>query len=318
MFGRRRGEVSIRPIIVGTRGSELARRQTNRVVEALRGRFPDQEFVVRTISTLGDRVQDVPLNQFGTTGVFSREIERQLVDGAIDLAVHSLKDVPPGDAPGTVLAAFPERLDPRDVLVSVDGRRLDQLRPEDRVGTSSTRRLAQLRAYRPDLTFVEDLRGNVDTRLRKLFEGRYDSIVLAAAGLIRLGREEVISEYLPTSVCLPDAGQGILAVQARQDDSFVRGLAASIDDPAARAAAYAERAVLSAFGGGCKVPVAALARIDRVTIHLEALVATPDGSRVIRDQLAGPLDRPAELGHALWQRLAERGAGEIIGVQGGV
>lgn len=231
------------------------------------------------------------------------------------MAVHSLKDVPPGDAPGTILAAFPERLDPRDVLVSPDGRRLDQLGPGHRVGTSSTRRLAQLRAHRPDLTFVEDLRGNVDTRLRKLYDGRYDAIILAAAGLIRLGREGVIAEYLPTSVCLPDAGQGILAVQARAGDAFVLRLASAIDNPVARAAALAERAVLAAFGGGCKVPVAACARIDQDTISLEALVAEPDGSRVIRDQLDGPLDQPAALGRALWERLAERGAREIVGGQ---
>jgi hydroxymethylbilane synthase len=293
----------------------LALRQTQQVVDALRQRFPGQELVVRTVQTLGDRVQDVPLSRFGTTGVFSKEIERLLLDGTIDLAVHSLKDVPPDETPGTVLAAFVERIDPRDVLVSRDGRRLGQLTPGDRVGTSSVRRLAQLRAARPDLAYVEDLRGNVDTRLRKVFAGAYDAIVLAAAGLIRLGREDAIADYLPTDLCLPDAGQGILAVQTRSPDPAVAPFVAALDDPVVRAVALAERAVLDAFGGGCKVPVAAYARVEDGVIRLEALVAEPDGSRVIRERLDGPLDRPRELGRATWDRLVARGAGEIVGVR---
>lgn len=303
-------------MIVGTRGSALALHQTNGVITALQQRFPDQEFVIQTVKTLGDRVVDVPLNQFGATGVFVKEIDRLLVEGVIDLAVHSLKDVPPDETPGTLLAAFPERADPRDVLVSRDGRRLDQLHQGDRVGTSSTRRLAQLRAFRPDLTYVEDLRGNVDTRLRKVFAGEYDAIILAAAGLARLGREDAITEYLSIDVCLPDAGQGTLAVQTRSEDRDVTGLVAALDDPRVRAAAIAERSVLRSFGGGCKIPVAAYAEVEDESLLLRGLVAAPNGSRVIREKLTGPLSDPVALGQALWGQLTTRGAEKIVGGEG--
>jgi hydroxymethylbilane synthase len=298
-------------LIVGTRGSTLALRQTDAVVAALSRRSPAYDCTVQVVKTQGDRVTDVPLSRFATTGVFVRDVESLLLDGSIDLAVHSLKDVPPDVAPGTVLAAYPERADPLDVLVSRDGP-LASLPAGARVGTSSVRRLAQLRAFRSDLVFDEGLRGNVDTRLSKLYQGDFDAIVLAAAGLIRLGRADEITEYLPVDVCLPDAGQGALVAQARQDDSEVVELLAAVDDTDVRAAVLAERAVLRAFGGGCKVPVAAYAEVAGPDLDLRGLVATPDGKRIVRACASGPKAEPEALGRALWDRLVAAGADEVL------
>jgi len=286
--------------------------------------------VIQTVRTLGDRVVDVPLSQFGSTGIFVKEIDRLLLDRKIDLAVHSLKDVPPDETPGVILTAFPERADPRDALVSlVAGQRFRALPPGARVGTSSVRRQAQLRAARPDLAYCDDLRGNVDTRLRKLSEGQYDAIVLAAAGLERLGRATEISERLAPELCLPDAGQGILAVSTRADDPETVAIVSQLDDPVVRAMALAERAMLRAFGGGCKVPVAAYARIvepkTRNTaaggaagkaappaIYLTGLVASVDGRQIVRAGAAGPLAEPEKLGATVWQRLVDGGALTIL------
>jgi hydroxymethylbilane synthase len=278
----------------------------------LRASDPDREFVIQTTRTLGDRVTDVPLDRFGRTGVFVRDLSELLLQRQIDLAVHSLKDVPPDEDEGLVLAAFPERADPRDVLVSLDDRRLADLATGARVGTSSTRRRAQLRAVRPDLTYCDDLRGNVDTRIQKLRDGRYDAIVLAAAGLVRLGREAEIAEYLPFDVCLPDAGQGTLVVQARRDDVEVGEALASIDDVDVRACALAERSLIRAFGGGCSVPVAAHARYLGSDLELEALVAAPDGSRIVRGKAAGSADEPERLGEQVWRNLLEAGAQDVL------
>jgi hydroxymethylbilane synthase len=301
------GRRPIKPLVVGTRGSALALRQTETVIAALRSQVPQTEFIVRTIKTLGDRVTDVPLSQFDRTGVFVTEFDRYLLDGTIDLAVHSLKDVPPDETPGLTLAAFPERADPRDALVSRDGRTLAQLPAGAVVGTSSTRRRAQLRAGRPDLVYRDDLRGNVDTRLRKLHEGPYDAIILAVAGLERLDRADEIAEALPVEVCLPDAGQGTLAVQARADDAAATDLLARIDDPAVRAASLAERAFLRAFGGGCKVPVAAYACTVGPDLWLRALVAAPDGSAIVRTERTGAVAAPEACGRAAWEDLAAAG-----------
>jgi len=270
------------------------------------------EFRIHVVKTLGDRDQGVPLHAFPSTGVFVHEIAQILLSGSIDIAVHSLKDVPPDATPGLCLAAFPERADPRDVIISRDGQTLSQLPSGSRIGTSSIRRQAQLRAVRPDLVYCDDLRGNVDTRLRKLYAGVYDAIVLAAAGLIRLNRSAEITEYLAPELCLPDVGQGTLGVQARSTDSDVLRLVATIDDPRVRAVALAERAVLATFGGGCKVPVAAYGQIVENDLRLDGLVATPDGSRIIRASLTGPLDSPQELGYRLWTTLVEAGALEVL------
>ena len=284
----------------------------------------------------------MPLSHFGSTGVFVKEIDRLLLDGAIDLAVHSLKDVPPDETPGIALTAFPERADPRDALVSRVGQRFRDLPPGARVGTSSVRRQAQLRAVRPDLTYCDDLRGNVDTRLRKLGEGQYDAIILAVAGLERLDRAAEISERLPSELCLPDAGQGILAVATRADAAEIVAIVSRLDDPVVRATALAERAMLRSFGGGCKVPVAAYARVvepdERASsadpgsaafqaapsqpgaawkavlpvLQLTGLVASVDGTRLIRAEASGTLAEPEKLGAAVWQRLVDEGALAIL------
>lgn len=270
---------------------------------------------MQVIKTLGDRVTNVPLAQFGNVGVFVKEIEAALLGGQVDLAVHSLKDVPSQEAEGLVLAAFPEREDPRDVLLSSYGETFVNLAPGARLGTSSARRRAQLRARRPDLDYRDDLRGNVDTRIRKLREGQYDAIVLAAAGLHRLGRGAEIAEYLPVELCLPDAGQGILAVQTRADDPDVERAVAALDDPKVRAIALAEREVLKASGGGCRVPVAAHARYrdDNCAILIvDALVARADGSEILRAQAEGPGEAAREIGQRLWANLAARGGKELL------
>jgi len=301
----------------------LALIQTRKIVGALQRLFPDQEFEIQTVKTLGDRVVDVPLSQFGSTGVFVKEIDRLLLDGAIDLAVHSLKDVPPDETPGVALTAFPERADPRDALVSRVGQSFEGLPPEARVGTSSVRRQAQLRAVRPNLTYCDDLRGNVDTRLRKLAEGQYDAIILAVAGLERLGRAAEISERLPTELCLPDAGQGILAVATRADDAETVAIVSRLDDPVVRATALAERAMLRSFGGGCKVPVAAYARVVELAddaawkaalpvLHLTGLVASVDGTRLIRAEASASLTESDKLGALVWQKLVDDGALAIL------
>jgi hydroxymethylbilane synthase len=333
---------------VGSRGSALALIQTNFVVDALRRIYPALRLEVQTTRTLGDRVADLPLDRFGRTGVFVRDLADLLRQGAIDVAVHSLKDVPPDVDDDLVLAAFPAREDPRDVIVSRDGRPFSGLPPGARVGTSSTRRRAQLRAIRPELDYRDELRGNVDTRLRKLRDGEYDAIVLAAAGLIRLGRAAEITDILPIDVCLPDAGQGTLAVQVRRADQEVVDVVGKIDDPIVRATALAERALIRAFGGGCSVPVAAFAsprsdddstddansadslRLDRSaagieasgmasravsspnSLDLRALVAAPDGSRIVRARVIGSVNAPEALGHEAWQLLVVAGALDLL------
>jgi hydroxymethylbilane synthase len=291
--------------------------QARRVVDLLQAAAPDRHFDLRIIRTLGDRVQSIPLHEFPTMGVFVHEIGAQLLAGTIDIAVHSLKDVPPGETPGLVLAAFPERADPRDVILSRDDVRFADLPAGARVGTSSTRRRAQLSAKRADLTYCDDLRGNVDTRMRKLREGQYDAIVLAAAGLERLGRAEEISEYLSPEICLPDAGQGTLGVQVRANDEETVELVSRIDNSSVRATALAERAVLEAFGGGCKVPVGAYAWVDGDSLHLEGLVATADGQRIVRSMLVGSVLEPIELGHRLWSQLVHDGAAELLSARNG-
>ncbi|HLZ09620.1 MAG TPA: hydroxymethylbilane synthase, partial [Chloroflexota bacterium] len=305
-------EASIRRLIIGTRGSTLAQHQTRRIVKLLSEVAPGQQFDIHVVRTLGDRVQSIPLHEFPSTGIFVQDIGAQLLAGKVDLAVHSLKDVPPGETDRLLLASFPERSDPRDVIVARDGSRFAELPPAARVGTSSTRRRAQLGAARPDLTYCDDLRGNVDTRLNKLREGRYDAIVLAAAGLERLGRSSEISDYLSPEICLPDAGQGTLVVQTRADDAEVIDLVTRIDDPKVRATALAERAVLEAFGGGCKVPVAAYARVEAELVKLQGLVATPDGTKIVRAALRGSVNQPIELGRRLWSLLVHQGAAELL------
>ncbi|MBI3763055.1 MAG: hydroxymethylbilane synthase [Chloroflexi bacterium] len=301
------------PVTLGTRGSPLARWQTDWVLARLRWAWPELRCETKLITTTGDRVLDKPLPEIGGKGLFTEELECALRSGEIDLAVHSLKDLPIEDAPGLVLGAICAREDARDVLIARDASALAGLPDGARVGTSSLRRSAQLLAARPDVT-VLPLRGNVDTRVRKALRGDYDAIVLAAAGVLRLGLGEHIAEYLPFEVMLPAPGQGALAVQCRADDDDGLQLLAPLDDHASRAAVTAERTFLKALGGGCSAPVAAFAesRIGNRTsiIAMTGLVASPDGRRVIR--VSGEGDYPTTLGAELARQALAQGARELL------
>lgn len=297
-------------LTIGTRGSKLALTQTELVRQALLRAHPGLEIELERITTRGDLLLDRPLSALGDKGLFVAEIEQALRDGRVDLAVHSAKDLPSTLPPDMVLAAVLPREDPRDVLVTRDGARdLDDLPQGARVGTSSLRRTCQLLHRRPDLQ-VEHLRGNVDTRLRRLREGQYDAIVLAAAGLHRLGVDLPV-RYLEPEVMLPAVGQGALGVEARADDRAVLDLLASLEDAATRVAVTAERAFLARIGGGCQVPVGAYARVDGDTLLLVGLIGARDG-RVVRGQLAGRATEPERLGGRLAQVLLDAGGWELL------
>ena len=298
---------------MGTRPSALARWQTDWVIARLRAAWPNLTYRIQTFSTRGDDHPDQPLPELGGKGAFTGELEEALRRGEIDVAVHSLKDLEIEDAPGLTLGAICARADPRDALVTRDGRKLSDLPAGASTGTCSLRRTAQLLAVRPDLA-IRPLRGNVDTRVRKALAGEYDAIVLAAAGLIRLGLEAHIAEYLPLAVMLPAPGQAALAVQCRADDSWTLATLAPLDDSPTRAAVTAERAFLAALGGGCAAPVAALGQVtgegaERL-IYLSGLVAAPDGSSLVRVQAVGP--DPAALGSLLAEQALAQGAGELL------
>lgn len=299
-----------RTLIVGTRGSSLARTQTDLVVSALQAQWPELDITTKIIKTVGDRKLDVTTVKLGK-GAFVKELETALLDGEIDLAVHSCKDLPTDPVPGLALAAFPRRADPRDTLVSRDGQRLAELPAGATIGTSSSRRRAQLLIRRPDLR-VADIRGNVDTRLRKLRDGQYDAVILAAAGLHRLGWLHRATEILDTDVMLPAPAQGALAVQVREDDRGVRALLEPLNDVATQATVTAERALLRGLGGGCHVPIAAYARVEDGWLVLRGLVATADGSEHVRGRLAGKMAESADLGARLAEQLLDEGAGRLL------
>jgi hydroxymethylbilane synthase len=300
-------------IRIGTRGSALARVQTDLVATTLREHHADVEVEVVLIATSGDRTQhtNVPGADWGS-GVFVKELESALLGGAIDLAVHSLKDVPPQPTPGLDLVAIPVREDPRDVLVTPDGRTFEDLDQGARVGTSSARRVAFLRAARPDLAFAP-IRGNVDTRLRKLSNGEYDAILLAWAGLHRLGLADVPHVVLEPDLLTPAPGQGALALQARADDQTVADLVASLDDARTAAAVRAERQLMARLEGGCRLPIGALATPHADRLTLTAAIADPDGRRVLRDRATGALASPEALADQVADRLLAAGAAELIG-----
>ncbi len=293
----------------GTRRSPLARWQTTRIREALRQcGVPSEEIA---ITTEGDRVLDRPLPEIGGKGLFTEALEEALRVGTIDFAVHSLKDLPIEQPADMVVAAVCLRSDPRDVFVAPAGHTLRTLPPGATVGTSSTRRIAQLRAARPDLS-VLPLRGNVDTRVRRARDGEYDGIVIAAAGVERLGLGDAITEYLALEVMLPAPGQGALAVQCRAADQATRELLATLDDPDARATTDAERAFLGGLGGGCAAPVAALAEVTGGTLSLTGLIAALDGTRVVRVAGSSTIAKGRELALRLAEQAAHRGARDLL------
>jgi hydroxymethylbilane synthase len=292
-------------LVIASRGSQLALWQAHWVQGQLASL--GHESRIETIKTTGDKITDVPLAKVGTKGLFTKEIEEALLDGRADLAVHSLKDLPTELPAGLVLAAVPPREDPRDAIV---GRRLADLPSGARIGTSSLRRSAQLRKLRPDLV-IESVRGNLDTRLRKLDEGQYDAIVLAAAGMRRLGWADRIAETLGPDVMCSAVGQGALAIETRETGAGYDAVRA-LDDPTTHAAVLAERGVLGSLGGGCQVPIGAHATIENGRLSLLGVVAAPDGSEVIRAEAEGPAEDAEALGRALGAALLERGAKRIL------
>jgi hydroxymethylbilane synthase len=292
-------------LVIASRGSQLALWQARWVSAQLTA--AGQECRIEIIKTTGDKITDVPLAQVGSKGLFTKEIEEALLDGRADLAVHSLKDLPTELPEGLVLAAVPEREDPRDAVV---GKPLADLPTGAKVGTSSLRRAAQLRKLRPDLV-VESVRGNLDTRLRKLDEGQYDAILLAAAGLKRLGWGARIAEILEPERMCSAVGQGALAIETRAAGAG-RDACATLDHAATRAAVTAERGVLGALGGGCQVPIGAHATVAGGRLRLQAIVASPDGSEVVRAEVEGAVAEAEALGRRLGAELLERGARRIL------
>lgn len=292
-----------------TRPSVLARWQTARVIQLLQAAHPGLECSEYLIPTRGDRVLDRPLPEIGGKGLFTGELKEALLSGKVQAAVHSLKDLPVEDTPGITLAAIPEREAAHDVLVAADGQTLSTLPEGARVGTSSLRRTAQLLARRPDLTILP-LRGNVDTRVGKVLNGEYDAVVLARAGLARLGLQAHISEVFPLEVMLPAPGQGALAVQCRADDAETLELLSAIHDPLTAAAVEAERAFLSGLGGGCSLPVAAFAEKNNGQIILTGAVISADGKQAIR--LSAVDKEPQKLGERLAELVLERGAAGLL------
>ncbi len=294
---------------IGTRGSPLALWQANHVRQLFESAGIASELEV--IRTSGDRLTNIPLAQIGGKGLFTKEIEEALLARRIDLAVHSLKDLPTQLPPGLVLGAVTQREDPRDALVSRSRQPLLELPGGARIGTSSLRRQVQLKRLRPDLV-IEPLRGNLDTRLRKLDSGQYDAIVLAAAGLNRLGAFERVTQVFEPEEMIPAIGQGALAIEVRADDTRIRPLLSVVHHPDTATATSAERAFLQRLGGGCQVPIAAHARLRDDGLYLIGLVANPDASVMVRGSRAGPEEEAAALGAALAEELLARGAAEIL------
>lgn len=292
---------------IGSRGSQLALWQANHISALLGARGHEVE--IEIIHTTGDKITDVALAKVGTKGMFTKEIEEALAAERVDLAVHSLKDLPTELPKGFEIAAITERQDPRDAFCSKRYSKVEDLPNGARVGTSSLRRQAQLKAIRPDLD-IHPLRGNVDTRLRKLEQGEYDAIILASAGLKRLGKTELIRQIIPAEIMCPAAGQGALGIEIREGDAKTRELLAFLNDAKARAATTCERALLNSLGGGCQVPIGAFAEMRNGSLHLESIVADPDGSRVLRDSRDG--SDPEKLGNAAGAALLERGGDQIL------
>jgi len=299
-----------RTITIGTRASKLALAQTEIVHASLLGLAPDLDTRIEHVTTKGDVVQDRPLSEIGGNGLFVTQIEEALRAGRLDLAVHSAKDLSSRLSPDMVLAAFLPRADPRDVLVSRDSVRLADLPSGARVGTSSPRRACLLGALRPDLVLL-DIRGNVDSRLRKMHEGQYEAIVLAAAGLERLGLAEGVTEWFDPDVFIPAVGQGALAVEVRAEDHVIIELAARLNDPGTATAVRAERAFLAAIGGSCSLPVGAYATIEDGSLQIRGMIGAP-GGRVVRGELTWQASDPERAGSTLAEQLLANGGRELV------
>ena len=307
----------IRSLVIGSRGSRLALAQSEIISAELRRHNPELELKLEIIKTTGDFKQD-PLSVIGGKGVFTKELEEALLDKRIDIAVHSLKDLPTLIPTELQLAAVCAREDAHDALVlkrdtNQSNASLFNLPQQAVVGTSSPRRAAQLKYLRPDI-LVKELRGNIDTRLRKLDEGEYDALILAAAGLRRLGVGNRISGIIPAEQMLPAVGQGAIGLETRRNDEIAMNVVARVDDPTTRLACTAERALLRSLGGGCQLPIAGHAVVETDQIRIEGLVADFRGSQLVRDYLTGHSEQAEEVGTQLGKRLLDRGASSLLGV----
>lgn len=298
---------------IGSRGSALALWQSNHIRDALSDAQSESGITIEVIRTTGDKITDVPLSKIGDKGLFTKELDRALLDGSIDLAVHSLKDVPTQLEPGLTIAAVCKREDPGDALICAPGvaRSLAQLPAGARVGTSSLRRRSQLLSMRPDL-IAEDVRGNIDTRLEAVHAHKYDAIILALAGLKRLGRTDEISAIIDTQEWLPAVGQGALAIVCRQADEKTIARLRILDHSDTRCATDAERALLRELEGGCQIPIGALATVDGGVLRLRAVVGSLDGTRMVRGELSGNTANARQIGRELAHDLLARGAREIL------
>jgi len=307
-------ETLARDFVVGTRGSQLALRQTELVLRPLRNAYPEVHFAVRTIRTVADRHPDHPLRQLPDVGFFVKELELALLAAEIDAVVHSMKDLPSAPTPGLTIAAVAEREDARDVIVSREHLTLEALPLGARLGTSSPRRAAFLRAYRRDLEIVP-IRGNVETRIQKVDAGDVDAVCLAGAGLCRLGLESRITQWLPVDILPPAPAQGALGLQVRTLDRRAAHIAAAADHAPTRHAVAAERAVLTRLAGGCHLPVAAFARIEGTQVSLEAAIAAPDGRRIETAAGKGLITDAEGLGRSLAEDLLGRASDLILEAQ---
>ncbi|MGG3987350.1 hydroxymethylbilane synthase [Bacillus smithii] len=300
----------MRKIIVGSRRSKLALTQTKWVIQQLKRLNPSYEFEIKEIVTKGDKILDVTLSKVGGKGLFVKEIEQAMLNKEIDMAVHSMKDMPAYLPEGLTIGCIPEREDHRDVLISKDGLTLDQLPAGAKIGTSSLRRGAQILAHRPDVK-MQWIRGNIDTRLKKLETDDYDAIVLAAAGLSRMGwTKDVVTQFLDPDICLPAVGQGALAVECRKDDEELLSLLQGLNSTDTAQSVAAERAFLQKMDGGCQVPIAGYAHVKGEEVALTALVASPDGKTVYKEMAVG--GNPEQVGEEVARRMIRMGAKQLI------
>jgi hydroxymethylbilane synthase len=297
--------------VVGTRGSKLALAQTNLVVEQLKQINSEINIQVEIIKTEGDILSEKSLPLIGGKGIFIKEIEQALRNGKIDFAVHSMKDMPTELPQGLIFAAIPKREDPRDVMISRYGMGLEDLPTKTRIGTGSPRRASQLRDFRNDLEIL-DIRGNIDTRLRKLDEGNYDVIILAAAGLNRLGLSEKVTDFISCDIMLPSVGQGALAIEMRNEKSTLRDLISQLDHSETRCEVEAERIFLNSLGGGCHTPIASLGRVRDGKLSLRGLVSDPGGQNVLKENIEGNPTEHIKMAEKLADTLLEQGARELL------
>jgi len=298
-------------IRIGSRGSQLALWQAGHIQSEIQNRFPGISVIIKTIKTTGDKILDTPLAKVGGKGLFVKEIEDALLNNEIDLAVHSMKDVPVIIPERLCIAAVTKREDPRDVIISREGKEFLHLPHGAHIGTSSLRRISQLLSHRPDLN-ISSLRGNLDTRIKKLDSGAYDAIILAAAGIIRMGWGERITEYLPVNISLPAIGQGALCIECRENDNTILEKIKWLNHNEDSLCIRAERAFLKRLEGGCQVPIGAYATITKFMLEMEGFVASVDGKRMVREKRTGTSDNPEDIGIRLAESLLSQGGGEIL------